>query len=79
MFADMSELETVDLSNFNMSNVNQVGEMFDGDIKLRTIYANSDLIPQGSNSFRDWLKALEGANLSRWKWIKNDGGGNEIV
>lgn len=60
MFKDMSELETVDLSNFNMSNVNYVGLMFSGNVKLKTIYANGDLIPQGPNKFLDWLGVFKG-------------------
>lgn len=60
MLADMPELEMVNLSNFNMSRVSYIGEMFRGDSKLKTIYANSDLVPGGPNRFLDWLGVFKG-------------------
>ena len=55
MFMDMPELEEVDLSNFDMSKVKYIGKMFSGDVKLKTIYATSDLIPNKTYWGMDWL------------------------
>ena len=60
MFKDMSSLEELDLSNFDMSRVSYIGEMFRGDSKLKTIYANSDLVPGGPNRFLDWSGVFKG-------------------
>ena len=60
MFKDMPELEEVDLSNFDMSKVDYIGKMFDGDIKLKTIYATSDLVPDGWNKNLDYLGVFNG-------------------
>lgn len=55
MFKDMPELEEVDLSNLDMSKVQYIGKMFSGDVKLKTIYATSDLIPDERYRYLDWL------------------------
>ena len=88
MFKDMSSLEELDLSNFDMSRVEQVGTMFAEDVKLKTIYATSDLIPGGPNRNLSWLGVFRGCvNLvggngskmeeselssSNWKWMMID-------
>ena len=88
MFKDMSSLEELDLSNFDMSRVDQVGTMFAEDVKLKTIYATSDLIPGGPNRNLSWLGVFRGCvNLvggngskmeeselssSNWKWMRID-------
>lgn len=88
MFKDMSSLEELDLSNFDMSRVEQVGTMFAEDVKLKTIYATSDLIPGGPNRNLSWLGVFRGCvNLvggngskmeeselssSNWKWMRID-------
>lgn len=58
MFKGMSSLEELDLSNFDMSRVEQVGTMFAEDVKLKTIYATSDLIPGGPNRNLSWLGGI---------------------
>lgn len=55
MFKDMPELEEVDLSNLDMSKVKYIGKMFSGDVKLKTIYATSDLMPDEEYKYLDWL------------------------
>ena len=68
MFKDMSSLEELDLSNFDMSRVEQVGTMFAEDVKLKTIYATSDLITGGPNRNLSWLGMCESG---RREWFKD--------
>lgn len=88
MFKDMSSLEELDLSNFDMSRVEHVGTMFAEDVKLKTIYATSDLIPGGPNRNLSWLGVFRGCvslvggngskmeeselSSSNWKWMRID-------
>ena len=69
MFYNVDAMETLDISMFNMSNVTNIGNMFDGMVSLKTIYASRDFNPNiGSGNpqifYGDTL--LEGENGTKY-------------